>query len=282
MNNQKLLLVPIILTIAVASVLLVLSPSINAQAQMYDDRNEYSNDYNKAYSHDDKNSKKNSGPDIQKLKCVNSNLNLNGIDINQIPTDDLATAEAANEGGADATGAQNGNGWGDKINFERNLVNVCVNINDNQQIKISGPAPEPSTLTVIKHVSCEDLTISGTDVSVQQEIDLCAALLGLVTADQYLIDVIGNHPKPAQFGGSETGTAVKLGPGNYQVKELVTESVVNEVGLFKQQNPNIDVILSAPTLSGDCLVGSAGNGIIGEGESQTCNIENQFTIEPLE
>ena len=67
MKNQKLLLVPIMLTIVVASALLVLSPSINAQAQMYNDRNEYSSDYNMAYSHDDK---KNSGADIQKLSVL--------------------------------------------------------------------------------------------------------------------------------------------------------------------------------------------------------------------
>jgi len=270
MTNQVRIVMGCILIISVG--LLVLNPSIiiNVQAQMYNEGYQYDN-----------HQKKSSNVNVQKINCGNSNINVNGIDVTQIPTDNLATAETANEG-VDAIAAQNGNGWGDRINFNKNLVNICINVNDNEQIKVSGPAPEPSTLTVIKHVTCEDLTNSGADVSVQQRIDLCPALLGLITADQYLIDVIGNNPMPSQFGGSETGTVVKLGPGNYQVKELITASVVNEVGLFKQQNPNIDVIISAPTLSGDCLVGSAGNGIIGAGESQTCNIENHFTIEPVE
>ena len=112
--NQKLVLTPIILTIvAVASTLLVLSPSMtgNAQAQLHNDRNEYSTDYNSAYSHDDKNSKKSSDVNIQKIKCVNSNINVNGIDINQIPTDDLATAEAANEDGGAACAHGPGPRW---------------------------------------------------------------------------------------------------------------------------------------------------------------------------
>ena len=45
----------------------------------------------------------------------------------------------------DATNTQNGNGWGDKINFEKNLVNICVNVNHNQQVKVSTPPEEPPT-----------------------------------------------------------------------------------------------------------------------------------------
>jgi len=111
--------------------MLALKPSTitNAGAQIYDNQYKYDNNHQKKGSHADK----------QKIKCVNSNINVNGIDVTQIPTDDLATAEAANEGGADATGAQNGKGWGDGINFDRNLVNVCVNVNDNEQINVSPP-----------------------------------------------------------------------------------------------------------------------------------------------
>jgi hypothetical protein len=77
--------------------------------------------------------------DIQKIKCVNSNINVNGIDITEIPQDANALA-AANEGGAgDAANTQNGNGLADRINFERNLVNICLNVNVNDQIKVSPP-----------------------------------------------------------------------------------------------------------------------------------------------
>ena len=135
MSNQKIVLASI--TLMVAAGLLALNPSMigNAQAQMYDNQYGYDNNYyqnDNSYSYDKKDPKS-SHVDIQKIKCVNSNVNVNGIDITQIPTDDLATAEAANEGGADATGAQNGNGGGDRINFDRNLVNICVNLNFNNQ-----------------------------------------------------------------------------------------------------------------------------------------------------
>ena len=106
--------------------------------------NNYYQDDNR-YSYDKKESKS-SHVDIQKIKCVNSNINVNGIDITHIPQDDTATA-AANEA-ADATGAQNGNGWADRINFERNLVNICVNVNVNEQLKVSPPEEDGRT--------CED------------------------------------------------------------------------------------------------------------------------------
>jgi len=43
----------------------------------------------------------------------------------------------ANEAdGPDGTNTQNGNGAGDRINFDRNLVNICVNLNFNNQERI--------------------------------------------------------------------------------------------------------------------------------------------------
>ena len=141
MTKQKIVLASI--TMIVAAGLLALNPSMigYAQAQMYDNQYGYDNSYyqedNSYYQDDnrysyDKKDPKSSHVDIQKIKCVNSNVNVNGIDITEVPTDDLTTAEAANDGG-DATGAQNGNGLGDRINFERNLVNICVNLNFNNQ-----------------------------------------------------------------------------------------------------------------------------------------------------
>ena len=110
--------------------LLALNPSMieNAQAQMYDDQYGYDNSYNHYYP-----DPKRSNTDIQKISCVNSNINVNGIDIEEIPPDNTATAAAANEGGPDGPNTQNGNGIGDRINFDRNLVNICVNLNFNDQ-----------------------------------------------------------------------------------------------------------------------------------------------------
>jgi hypothetical protein len=97
----------------------------NAGAQLYGDQYGYDN-----------HQKKSSHTDIQKIKCVNSNINVNGIDIEKIPQDGVNGAganEAGAEGTADAANTENGNGLSDRINFDRNLVNLCVNLNFNNQ-----------------------------------------------------------------------------------------------------------------------------------------------------
>jgi hypothetical protein len=71
-------------------------------------------------------------------------MNFNRIDITRIPQDGPGVA-AANEGGgtAEAANTQNGNGLADGINFEKNLVNMCVNVNHNEHIKVSAPEEQP-------------------------------------------------------------------------------------------------------------------------------------------
>jgi hypothetical protein len=115
MNKEKVVFLSILL---IASGFLTLGPSINTQAQIYN--LDFGNDHYKASR-----SKKNSDV-MQKLKCVNSNINVNGIDITKIPQDETATA-AANEGGegTNAANTENGKGLADRINFDRNLVNIC-------------------------------------------------------------------------------------------------------------------------------------------------------------
>ena len=109
---------------------------VNAQAQMYN--YVYEPHYYNVYP----DQKKSSDVNVQKLKCVNSNINVNGIDITEIPQNPTALA-AANERGAEETAeaanTQNDNPNGNGINFDRNLVNICVNFNDNDQIKVSAP-----------------------------------------------------------------------------------------------------------------------------------------------
>lgn len=145
MSNNKRIVFASILGVILAIGILALNPSMigNAQAQSYgyNDQYSYEDNYYKddnRYGYDNKHPKKNSDVNIQKIKCVNSNVNVNGIDITQIPQEpnDLATAanEATNEDGVANT--QNGNGFGDRINFDRNLVNVCANVNSNDQTKV--------------------------------------------------------------------------------------------------------------------------------------------------
>ena len=135
MSNNKVVLASIML--AVAASLLTLNPSMitTAQAEPYGDE----------YGYDQHPEKTN--VNIQKIKCVNSNINVNGVDITQIPQDFATTNEL--QGTEEAVnGEQNGDGIGG-INFERNLVNICANLNFNDQLRsdvpefISGIIPFP-------------------------------------------------------------------------------------------------------------------------------------------
>jgi len=133
MNKEKVVFPSILL---IASGLLTIGPSINTEAQIYDF--DFGNDHYKVYP----DPKKTSDVNVQKLKCVNSNINVNGIDITEVPQNPTALA-TANEGGADETveaaNTQNDNSSGNGINFDRNLVNICANVDFNDQIKVSSP-----------------------------------------------------------------------------------------------------------------------------------------------
>jgi hypothetical protein len=84
------------------------------------------------------------GADIQTIKCVNSNVNINGIDIKKGPRASSADEAAANAIREDDQNGQ-GNGLFDSLNIDRNLVNICVNVNLNEQedgeCEISGTCP---------------------------------------------------------------------------------------------------------------------------------------------
>jgi hypothetical protein len=107
-----------------ATGLLALNPSLitNASAQVYQDR----------YGYDKQPEKTN--VNVQKIKCVNSNINVNGVDITQVPQGSTALASTNEAGTEDASNAQNGNGPAG-INSDRNLINVCSNINLNEQVR---------------------------------------------------------------------------------------------------------------------------------------------------
>jgi len=162
-HQTKIVLASI--TVIVAAGLLALNPSMigNVQAQMYDNQYGYDNNYyqdDNRYSYDKKDSK--SYGDIQKIKCVNSNINVNGIDITEIPQDNTALG-AANEGSPEAANIENGNGLADRINFERNLVNICVNVNVNDQLKFEEPFPP------IEIETCEGCFVAAVVTSENQD-----------------------------------------------------------------------------------------------------------------
>jgi hypothetical protein len=141
MSNNNIVFGSIMAAI-LATGILALNPSIieDAQAEMY--ANEYGHDisYNKYYPEP-----KSSHTDIQKIKCGNSNINVNGVDITKVPQDGTGVAASNEAGTADAANTQNGDGVADRINFDRNLVNICLNVNDNEQVKVTPTGEEPTS-----------------------------------------------------------------------------------------------------------------------------------------
>jgi len=72
------------------------------------------------------------GADIQTIKCVNSNVNINGIDVTKPNRASAAEEEATTDAQLIRENGQ-GNGLFGGLNIDRNLVNICVNVNLNAQ-----------------------------------------------------------------------------------------------------------------------------------------------------
>ena len=236
---------PMILTIVVASALLVLGPSTlgNAQAQMYNNDNQYGYDNN--YKNDYYTEPKSPHTDIQKINCGNSNININGIDINQISKrpNDLATTSSGTAANQQQDGT-NGNGLSDSLNVERNLVNVCANVNANEQIKVE--PEDPATLTVNKEIfGCTTGSARTMDCSQLQ--DGSASWLPCIgttissnifcqglPANIFDIHVLDDqNTQIQQFEGSTAGSIIQnLQPGTYTVNEIKsTQSNENQLGV---------------------------------------------------
>jgi len=77
------------------------------------------------------------GASVQSIKCVNSNININDVDVGKYANGLGADATAAEALQGDENGLTQGTGNGISgnggIDIERNLVNVCLDINLNAQ-----------------------------------------------------------------------------------------------------------------------------------------------------
>ena len=135
MTNQKVLLVSILTLVEIGLLVLISSIMImviNAQAQMYN--YVYEPHYYNVYP----DQKKSSDVNIQKINCLNNNITVNGLDITQIQ--DGAIVVAGTNGvydGPDDRNTQLDNGFGNQINLDKNLENMYVNVNLNEQIKVN-------------------------------------------------------------------------------------------------------------------------------------------------
>ena len=137
---------------------------------------------------------------------------------------------------------------------------------ENTVIEIALPR---ATLNVTKLVTCEDENGENSPS--------CTDLLGNITEDQFSISVFGNNPNPSSsFPGSEAGTLVTLGPGDYQVFDVVLEGVFTDIA---DLGGNITGPIASFTVNCQQQQQFVGNGTIASGDSQTCNIGNHFVIE---
>lgn len=94
----------------------------------YDDRILFPKDSHANDKHE------NSNVDVQELSCINSNVNVNGIDIKRTPVTG-GTSTQIQQLGDDINGIDRINELLDNgINIDRNLVNICTNMNLNWQI----------------------------------------------------------------------------------------------------------------------------------------------------
>lgn len=250
-------------------------PDYKPQYSSYEQDNKY--DYK---------SKKESSSSVSlnKLNCVNNNVNINGNntgDINVGNSGKSATGSGTDEGylGVGSLGG-NGEGYDNGYNKHKDKGFTCIINNNNTNTNIGGGnqtiSPE---LNVIKIVTCTYYTggLQGPP---------CEQLENRISEDQFRIQVTNDNPDPPSFDGSESGTVVTLGAGNYVVSETPDASVQIDVSDLEddfrdQSGVTYEITGPIPSFRGDCTSVNAGfeaTGTIGAGESQTCEIENHFDI----
>ena len=240
-NNNRMIVFASIIGAILATSILALNPSTitNAGAQLYEDQYGY-----------DEYLKKSSHTDIQKINCVNSNINVNGIDITRIPQDNAAIAAGENEGTAvEGANTQNGNGL-DGINFERNLVNICANVNVNKQIKVSPPTVLTNLDLAVANINDDDVSIrlgngDGTFTSTAPDVTVgnvpSSIAVGLFNADSNLDLAVANR--------GDDDVSIRLGNGDGTFTSTAPDVTVGDepssiaVGLFNADS-NLDLAVA--------------------------------------
>ena len=226
---------------------------------------------------------------VKSIKCNNININVNGLELNNttsVPFLNNLLASKGHDGDGGASSYGSGSyGYGGQSGSDNNSFKfVCVNNNNNTVVTVNEPPSEEptATLKVIKQVACTEEQLSNS-ISIQQALGPCDLLENLITENQYLFEITNDNPVPSQFPGSESGTIVTLSPGNYIVTETPnTTSINQDITTLLMQFPGVDSVgIDPPVFTGDCtelFPGNRATGTIEAGESQTCNIVNNFVI----
>ena len=215
-----------------------------AQAQQYYDEMD-NNNYKKSYDRDNRDKSKDSSSksvSINKLKCINTNLNING--------ENAGNVSIGNKGqgylGTNSYGAGYYDGYGN--NKQGKGFDDCVINNNNTNTNIVStipPEPTTATLTVKKQVfGCNFFsTIEMNCLGLQNnssgwlDCNTNSNISGSVFCQSlpeniFDIEVLDDQNTPIQqFVGSEQGTTIEnLEPGTYTVNEIEHLSNINQLG----------------------------------------------------
>jgi hypothetical protein len=218
---------------------------------------------------------------VSSLKCNNINVNVNGLELDVLPTA-LSTLLTGGEedDNAYSYGSGERNYGSESSGSETDFRFICINNNNNTVIEEEEeeeeeppqpPEPITTTLTVTKLVTCEDTRLTPVNGPT------CPDLLATITENQFNITVGNSFGNVSEFVGSKTGTTVTLNPNNYTVTETPDDSVAQEIATLGG-----NIAGPIPSFTGDCSQAIPGpfeaNVPVGAGESQICNIFNHFVI----
>ena len=250
----------------------------NAEAQLYPN----GIDYNNYQKYKDSNNKSIS---LNKIKCINTNLNING--------NNTADINVGNKGqgysGAYSSGV-NGegyNGYYEHNNKQGKGFDDCVINNNNNNTNVVGggnvtdgggnATDGDGTDTVRTTLSVSKIIGECTPDTSQDAIDACEEIETRILPNLFILSVIDNTQIATLVEGSSVPVVVTLNPGGYQVLEVTTPS------LFTVLDDIINTfsvdITSDVTATGNCTpLPGGGAGTIAEGESETCNIVNSYEV----
>ena len=242
-----------------------------------------------SYGKDSYKSKKDSSNSVSlnKLKCINNNVNINGNN-----TGDINVGNSGKSGASPGTydegylgvGSSGGNygeeGYDNGYKKQKDAGFTCIINNNNNNTNIGGggnqtnppgPTPTTTTLNVIKRVTCEEENGGGLAPSIHilNGVSTCEEILANITPADFTITVTGNNPVPSTFPGSAAGTSVTIGAGGYTVTETQSADVTSLLA-------SADIFSLETTFTGDCT--PTGTGTIEAGVPETCTITNAFTI----
>jgi len=246
------------------------------QYNTYEPR-EYTSDNNYKSKKDSSNS-----VSINKLKCINNNVNINGNntgDINVGNSGRSASSPGTDDEGYLGVGSSGGGNYGEgydngyKKQKDQGFTCIINNNNNNTNIVAGGgniTEPEPTaTLAVTKTTRCDP---DDSDAA----LEACGAIENAISPDEFNIVVTGNEPDPDEFPGSNTppGVVVTLGAGDYQVTEELPNLPILPPGVS---------VSRTTTFAGNCADVDPSNtqsivaaGTIEAGESQICDIDNIY------